>query len=181
MQFERPFRESRLADARFVDPCDPAMDPEQKLRWVRLNAFTARVSQAAQVEYPPPGADMANLHPMDKSLRAIWTIQIGLENGKHPPEKLVDTAALQAVCAWFIYAAERLWANVLNHRKFNNRASGAGPGSKQYEERKWLGFERDRWDVWMQGLRDARAACTHDGVRKMIEDALANAERVMGG
>lgn len=164
-----------------TDPRDPKVDPEQKQRWVRLNAFIAQLSQAADVQYTSP-VEGVNVHPMDKSLRAIWTMQKALEDEASPPETLLDTAALQAACVWFIHAADRLWANVEKSRTYVQSA-GAGPGSPKYSGKGWSGFERDRWDVWRQGLEDAANACTgeDEGMKKLIQDALAHIEQAVAG
>ena len=61
---------------------------------------------------------------------------MALEN-ERSPASLGDTAAMEAACQWFIYAAERLWANVLNSSTYP-KAAGAGPG-KRYEEEGWTG------------------------------------------
>src|SRR6185437_10550527 len=121
------------------------MEPEQKKRWANLNAFLAQLSQAADFHYTAPN-EPPNFHPIDKSLRAIWTISNALENEEHPSKTPVNTAARRAVCLWFIYAADRLWANVQNGRIYV-RGFGAGPG-----------YKRERWNVWEQGLQDAKAA-----------------------
>ncbi|ORY61460.1 uncharacterized protein BCR38DRAFT_467420 [Pseudomassariella vexata] len=161
------------------DPCDPNMKPEQQQRWVKLNAFTAQLTQAAEVQHTSPNEGY-NVHPMDKSLRALWTISKALEAEKHPPETLVNTAALQAACMWFVYAADRLWANVQNGRTYPESA-GAGSPNPKYAGKGWNGFVRERWDVWEQGLRDANHACTDEGAKKLIEDALTHMEQAMAG
>ncbi|GLB38024.1 putative protein of unknown function (DUF3632) [Lyophyllum shimeji] len=161
----------------YKDPCDPNMAPEQQQRWVNLNAFIAQLSQAADFHYTSPNVPL-NAHPMDKSLRAIWTMAKALEDGERPPETLVDTAAMRAACVWFVHAADRLWANVQHGRTYV-QSSGAGSGSAKYAGRGWNGFGRERWDVWKQGLQDARAACTDEGMKQLIGDALAHMKRVM--
>ncbi|GAD97534.1 hypothetical protein AN9206.2 [Paecilomyces variotii No. 5] len=157
----------------YLDPCDPKMDPKEKQRWANLNAFIAQLSQAAEVNY----ADKNVLfHPLDKSLRGIWTLQKALENGDHPPETLVGTAALRAAALWFIYAADRLWANVKNGRTYPE-ASGAGPGSQKYAQQGWKGFEEERWNIWAKGLQDAKAASTDEEEKALLEDALSHIKR----
>ncbi|KAK2768747.1 hypothetical protein FQN54_000603 [Arachnomyces sp. PD_36] len=161
------------------NPMDPKMDPEHQKRWAKLNAFIAQLSQAADIHYEPPGAPL-NIHPMDKSLHAAWTMQKAFEDGEHPPETLIHTAVIPAACFWFIYGSDRLWANVQNGRKYDKNY-GAGQGSK-YSEKDWAGFERERWDVWEQGLQAAKGACTateNVEVKGLIEDALAQMKRVM--
>ncbi|GAQ10113.1 hypothetical protein ALT_7434 [Aspergillus lentulus] len=154
----------------YKDPCDTTLASEQRNRWVNLNAFLAQLTQAADVHYTPPGEEV-RFFPLDKSLRAIWTMAMALEN-ERPPTTLGDTAAMEAVCQWLIYAAERLWANVVNNRTYPEVA-GAGPG-KRYEEEGWTGYTRERWGIWEDGLKEARAACENERMRMLIDDALAS-------
>ncbi|CAG8898775.1 unnamed protein product [Penicillium egyptiacum] len=159
----------------YKDPCDAMLDSKQRDRWANLNAFLAQLTQAADIHYRPPKEEV-QFCPLDKSLRAIWTMAMALEN-ERPPASLEDTAAMEAACQWFIYAAERLWANVLNNRTYPE-AAGAGPG-KRYEEEGWPGYTRERWGIWEDGLREARAACEDERMWKLIDDALASLRRGM--
>lgn len=158
-----------------VDPCDPTLDSKQRDRWANLNAFLAQLTQAADIHYPSPQEEV-RFFPLDKSLRAIWTMAMALED-ERPPASLGNTVAMEAACQWFIYAAERLWANVLNNRKYPE-ASGAGPG-KRYKEEDWTGYTRERWGIWKDALKDARGACETERMRKLIDDALASLRRGM--
>lgn len=115
-------------------------------------------------------------HPLDKSLRAIWTIAIALED-ERLPASLGDTVAMKASCQWFIYAAKQLWANVLNSRTYP-KAAGAGPG-KRYEDKGWRGYTRERWGVWEDALKEARAECQDERMWKLIDDALASLRSAM--
>ncbi|GIK07663.1 hypothetical protein Aspvir_003329 [Aspergillus viridinutans] len=159
----------------YKDPCDATLDSKQRDRWANLNAFLAQLTQAADIRYPPAGEEV-RFSPLDKSLRAIWTMAMALEN-ERPPASLGDTAAMEAACLWFIYAAERLWANVLNNRTYPDVA-GAGPG-KRYEEEGWTGYTRERWGIWEDALKEARAACENERMWKLIDDALASLRRGM--
>lgn len=96
---------------------------------------------------------------------------------EHPPASLGDTAAMEAACQWFIYAAERLWANVLNNCTYPE-AAGAGPGN-MYEKKGWTGYTRERWGVWEDALKEARAKCQNERMWKLIDDALASLRRGM--
>ncbi|PKX89052.1 DUF3632 domain-containing protein [Aspergillus novofumigatus IBT 16806] len=154
----------------YKDPCDTTLASEQRDRWANLNAFLAQLTQAADIRYPSPGEE-ARFSPLDKSLRAIWTMATALEI-ERPPASLGDTAAMEAACQWFIYAAERLWANAVNNRKYPE-ASGAGPG-KRYEEEGWTGYTRERWEIWEDALKEARAACENERMWKLINGALAS-------
>ncbi|GFG03318.1 hypothetical protein IFM5058_01369 [Aspergillus udagawae] len=157
----------------YKDPCDAKLASEQCGRWANLNAFLAQLTQTAEIHYPPSKEEV-RFSPVDKSLRAIWTMAMALEN-ERSPASLGDTAAMEAACLWFIYAAERLWANVLNDRTYPE-AAGAGPG-KRCEEKGWTGYTRERWGVWEDALKEARAACENERMWKLIDDALASLRR----
>ncbi|PGG96499.1 hypothetical protein AJ79_09559 [Helicocarpus griseus UAMH5409] len=162
------------------NPCDeptsPEMKPEQQRRWANANAFIAQLCQAADIRY---GNSLGRIHPMDKCLRAIHTMQYALENEKNPPASLVGTAAMRAACMWFIYAADRLWANSRSGHAYPE-ICGAGSAGSNYAGRGWDGFTRDRWDVWESGLQEALAACSDEGeMKQLIGDALAHMKRAM--
>ncbi|KAE8386312.1 hypothetical protein BDV23DRAFT_175564 [Aspergillus alliaceus] len=155
------------------NPSDPKTKPKERERWVKLNAFIAQLSQAADIRYPPSG-ETFDMHCMDKSLHAIWTMQFALEHEMHTPEALVDTAAMEAACVWFIYAADRLWANVQHSRMYD---VSAGAGSNRFKERGWNGYTRERWELWHECLQDAKGACTDERMGNLLEDALAHMRR----
>ncbi|CAI7563871.1 unnamed protein product [Penicillium pancosmium] len=159
----------------YKDPCDATLDSKQRDRWANLNAFIAQLTQAADIHYPSPREEV-RFSPLDGSLRAIWTMSMALEN-ERTPASLGDTAAMEAACQWFIYAAERLWANVLNSRTYPE-VSGAGPG-KGYKEDRWTGYTRERWGIWEDALKEARAKCQDERMWKLIDDALASLRKGM--
>ncbi|KGO64313.1 Protein of unknown function DUF3632 [Penicillium expansum] len=159
----------------YKDPCDATLDSKQRERWVNLNAFLAQLTQSADIQYPLPSEEV-RYSALDKSLRAIWTMAMALEN-ERPPASLGDTAAMEAACQWFIYAAERLWVNVLNSRTYPEVA-GAGPG-KRYEEEGWTGYTGERWGIWEEALNEAKAKCEDERMSKLIDDALASLKRGM--
>lgn len=159
-----------------VDPCDATLDAKQRERWVNLNAFLAQLTQTADIHYTPPDEEV-RFFPLDKSLRAIWTISMAFEN-ESSPASLGDTAVMEAACQWFIYAAERLWANVLHNRTYP-KAAGAGPG-KRYEEEGWMGYTRERWRIWEDAFKETRANCQNERMRKLMDEALAGIEKGSG-
>lgn len=153
-----------------IDPCDPTLDSKERDRWTKLNAFLAQLTQAADVQYQSPGEEV-RYFPLDKSLRAVWTMAMALEN-EISPASLADTAAMEAACQWFIYGAERLWANVQFNRTYPE-ASGAGAG-KGHEKETWSGFTRERWGIWENALKHARGACEDERMQNLIDDSLAS-------
>ncbi|KAF9893071.1 hypothetical protein FE257_012482 [Aspergillus nanangensis] len=171
LQFKQP---GGLTD---VDPCDATLDPEQRKRWANLNAFLAQLTQAANISYPPPKEE-ARFSPLDKSLRALWTLTMALES-ERPPALLANTAAMEAACQWFIYSAERLWANVLNDRTYPE-AAGAGPG-KRYKEHAWAGYTHERWGNWEDALKEAWESCEDERMGKLIDDAMSSLRKAMIG
>lgn len=156
--------------------CDPGMESEQQIRWAKFNIFLAQVTQAADVDYTST-LQVWISDAMDES-------HIGLCGFRHvfeesvTPKQLVSTAGLLGVCYWFICAGERLWENVLNYRKYNKYDGRAG---EKYSDRNWRGFERERWDVWVQGLQEVEACCAPDQelLKDLIDRALSTIERVM--
>ncbi|ETS77090.1 hypothetical protein PFICI_10964 [Pestalotiopsis fici W106-1] len=156
-----------------VDPCDPDMIPEQKQRFANLNAFIAQLSQAADVSVTPPD----QIHPLDKTLHAIWTMQKAFENKSRLPAELVDTAAMRAACMWFIYASDRLMDNVRSFRTFMDSASaGAHNSREEYASQGYKGYALGRWQLWRQGLGQALEACSDEETKLLIGDALAKME-----
>ena len=161
----------------FADPFTPDLKDEQRKRWVNENAFIAQITQAADISYEPPLDQGSNIHPLDRSHRAVWAFLFALENDDIPMQILAKTAAMEAACMWFIYAGNRLWENVQRDRTYNEDF-GLGPGCARFRDRGWKGYERDRWEVWGERLRGARA--DGDGrMRGLIEEALECRERAM--
>lgn len=164
------------------------MNSVERDRWTKLNAFNAQLTQAADVIYPPPevypypkNGLALRIDPLDKSLRAIGVMQMTLENDT-PVEELVNTAAMEATCLWFIYAAEQLWENCLRNYTYPKN-SGAGAGGKLWginKNRNWSGFTRDRWAVWEEMLEDASFMWGDERMLKLINDALASMRKAMG-
>ncbi|KAJ5864569.1 uncharacterized protein N7529_006485 [Penicillium soppii] len=153
--------------------CDPNMEPEQQIRWAKLNIFLAQVTQAADVKYTSSSQALIS-DAMDESHFLLRGLRRIFEEGI-PSEQLTSGVGLLGVCYWFICAGDRLWENVLNDRKYNKYDGRPG---ELYWNRNWRGFERERWNVWEQGLRDARAACTpgQEDVEDLINRALSKME-----
>ncbi|KAJ5592753.1 hypothetical protein N7537_009657 [Penicillium hordei] len=155
---------------------DPDMEPEQQIRWTKLNIFLAKVTQAADVEYTSP-LQVWISDAMDVSHLALRGLRHVFEEGVLS-ERVASTAGLLGVCYWLICAGDRLWENVLNCRRYNKYDGRPG---EMYSNRGWKGFERERWDIWVQGIRDAKVTCTsgQELVEDLIDRALAKIERVM--
>ncbi|KAJ5192735.1 hypothetical protein N7449_008877 [Penicillium cf. viridicatum] len=155
---------------------DPDMEPEQQIRWAKLNIFLAKVTQAADVEYTSP-LQVWISDAMDVSHMGLRGLRHVFEEGILS-ERVASTAGLLGVCYWLICAGDRLWENVLNCRRYNKYDGRPG---EMYSNRGWKGFERERWDIWVQGLRDTKATCEpgQELVEDLIDRALAKMERVM--
>ena len=82
---------------------------------------------------------------------------------------------MEAACWWLIYAADKLWANVLSRREWEDRG---GTGGINYQKRPWKGYSRKRWAVWEQGLVDAFVSSEKEETKALIRDALLQMERV---
>ena len=80
-----------------------------------------------------------------------------------------------------IYCAERLWANALIGRKFMYKPTKtcfARAGERYFKEKKrlWLGYNLERWNVWVRGLESGLLVDDQD-VRELVEQALIEVER----
>ncbi|KAJ5210538.1 hypothetical protein N7472_000677 [Penicillium cf. griseofulvum] len=155
---------------------DPDMELDQRNRWAKLNIFLAQLTQAADVEYKSPLQAWIS-DAMDLSHMGLCGLRHVFEDGI-PSEQVASTAGLPGVCHWLICAGDRLWENVLNGRKYNKYDGRPG---EMYSNRSWRGFERERWDIWVQGLRDAKARCTpsQELVEDLIDRALSKIDSVM--
>lgn len=142
-------------------------DDYEQDRFVNLNAFVARMTQASELR--EPFHDPMQVHPMDRSLRAIWVMVAALENDDVPLRELAQTAAVRVACMWFIHAADRLLAKI----DFQVRCPddfGAGPGS-MFPDKEWRGHEVDRWMEWMQSLGRLKNACICPKAIPLLMDA----------
>jgi hypothetical protein len=136
-------------------------------RWDNRNAFLAQLTAAAQVDYSNDWH-----HPLDFSLFALWAFGFAFE--EHAPAGVSSDTAVRAACWWLIYAADRLWANVENGRKWEGEI---GSGLGDYEKKDWTGYNRERWGVWGEGLLAAKGTASDEDTRKLIENALAHIKR----
>ncbi|CAG8101177.1 unnamed protein product [Penicillium salamii] len=153
--------------------CDPNVDPEQQIRWAKMNIFLAKSTQAADVKYTSSSQVFIS-DGMDESHIGLCELRQIFEEGI-PTEQLTSGVGLLGVCYWFICAGDRLWENVLNGRQYNKYDGRPGD---MFWDRNWRGFERERWDVWQQGLRDAQDACLpgQEDVKDLISRALSKME-----
>lgn len=161
------------------DPKTPNLKGEQRQRWINENAFIAQFTQAADISYEPPLDQNDNIHPIDRSHRALRVFKLALENDDIPMPTLAKTAAMEAACIWFIHAAARVWDNVRYGRTYDPEEFGTGPGCKRFAARGWKGYEQDRWEVWGERLRKARGVCGDERMRGLIDEALGCKERAM--
>jgi hypothetical protein len=151
-----------------IDVWDPDLTADDKQRWDNRNAFLAQLTAAAEVDYTNDWH-----HPMDFSVFGLWAFGAAFEK-EAPADVSADTAG-RAACWWFIYAADRLWANVENGRTWEGKI---GSGLGKYEDKPWTGYNRERWGVWEERLVAAKATASDEDTKKLIEDALAHIERV---
>lgn len=126
------------------------------------------MTQAADINYEPPLDQNGNIHPIDRSHRALRVLKLALENDDIPIPTLANTAA----CIWLIYAAARVWDNVWYGRTYDPEDFGTGPGCKMLAARGWKRYERDRWEVWGERLREARGVCGDERMGGLIDAAL---------
>jgi len=154
-----------------IDADDVQLSAEKKGRLVNLVAFTAQLTQAA-----PPELAYGN-NPLHWAHIALWSMRAAFEDGIQLHE-IVGTTTLQVACLWFTYAVDAVWACVEKELQGGNDFI-SGPGS-QYKGKDWKGFNKERWDIWVHRLEQARRLCNNSDREtiNMIEDALNKAETV---
>lgn len=61
-----------------------------------------------------------------------------------------------------------------------HQSSGSNPAEEGdgMGKRDWVGYGKERWDVWVKGLRDAAKNTEGEGLGMVIEKALGEVERV---
>lgn len=147
------------------------MTPEEKQRWENRNAFLAQLTAAAPVDY-----SSEKFGPLDFSLYALLAFIVAFEK-KTPADVPIDTA-VRTACWWYIYAADKLYANAQHDRAFRGQT---GQGGDKYQEKSWTGYNRERWIIWEEGLQAAYATCTNEETRKLVSDALKHLKQAVAG
>jgi hypothetical protein len=156
---------------------------EQCLQWENFIAFLAQLSTAAEVNYSDPRS------PMSQIELSFWCYTVFSQAAKprpiYPPSDDEDSdgeeeeeeptpkepigfhqpteCAVRAACMWFIYAADRLWANVRHGRVSD------GDDAKV--------MTREDWDSWSSIIVSAQEWTTEEETKHLIELALDNAKR----
>ncbi|KAM3074927.1 hypothetical protein ACMFMG_008333 [Clarireedia jacksonii] len=148
-----------------IDVYSPTSTDREKTSYENQNAFLAQLLSTSKVSTGPD-----EFETLDFSLFALWAFRDAFENEGNKSKDL----AIRSACWWLVFAAEKLWCNVVNKR---NMPDKTGVGGDLYEKKGWVGFDRERWEIWRQGLRNADRGRE---TGKLIKDALACIERVIG-
>jgi hypothetical protein len=151
--------------------------PEETPRYYNKTVFLARLTSSSSNSVPDPETAPG---PFDYSLYALWAFREAFEDGIGPGVPRV--IAIRAASLWMVHCAERLWANVLIRRKFVSKSTKhnyAQPGRRYYREKKrqWLGFNPERWNVWIQGLESGLEVDDKE-VEELVQRALREVENV---
>ncbi|KAH8663447.1 hypothetical protein BGZ60DRAFT_411332 [Tricladium varicosporioides] len=164
-----------VADEWNFDAMDSSPDAEDAMRYENKSAFLAQLTASPANSVPDPENAPG---PFDFSLYALWACREAFEFDAKPCAPTVTL--LRAVCYWFIYATDRLWENVQMKRDFRHKSSGSNPAEEgdAYKKKGWVGFNRERWELWVQGLENAKVEAGVETV-KLVESALGEVERVM--
>lgn len=144
------------------DAYSSTLTDREKTSYENKNAFLAQLLSTSKV-----GIGVHEFEPLDFSLFALWVFRDAFENKEGKNKNL----PIRVACWWLVFAAEKLWLNVVNEKSMSGRT---GAGGDLYEKKGWIGYSRARWHIWREGLRNA------DGdreTRKLISDALACMER----
>ncbi|TGO77962.1 hypothetical protein BELL_0084g00170 [Botrytis elliptica] len=145
------------------DAYSSTLTDREKTSYENKNAFLAQLLAISEVSI-----GVNEFEPLDFSLFALWVFRDAFEN---KGEKSKDLK-MRVACWWLVFAAEKLRLNVVNEKSMPDRT---GAGGDLYEKKGWVGYSRERWDIWRECLRNA------DGdreTRELISDALACMERV---
>jgi hypothetical protein len=151
--------------------------PEEAICYYNKTAFLARLTSSPSNSVPDPETAPG---PFDFSLYTLWAFREAFEGDVKPgvPRVIV----IRVASLWMIYCAERLWANVLVKRKFVQKPTNhciAQPGRRHYREKKrrWLGFNPEGWNVWIQGLESGIEVDNRE-VEVLVQRALGDVEKV---
>ncbi|PQE05152.1 ras GTPase activating protein [Rutstroemia sp. NJR-2017a BVV2] len=147
----------------YKDVYSPTLTDREKTSYENQNAFLAQLLATSKVSTGP--------HEFEAhfSLSALWVLRDAFENEGNKSKDL----AIRSACWWLVFAAEKLWFNVVNKRDMPDET---GVGGDLYEKKGWVGFDRERWEIWREGLRNADKGRE---TGKLFKDALACMERVM--
>ena len=133
------------------DPLASDVTAEEKRRWENAMAFVAQLTAVC-----------------DQTDFSIWALTafsyaFGPWNSPTTPTDV----AIRVACQWFIYAGDKLWANVKNGRRF-----GSGDVKEPPD------FNRAVWDSWKRSLHDAQSNFADEQTQKMLHDALVEMGRL---
>jgi hypothetical protein len=158
------------------DDSDSSPDPEEATQYLNKVAFLAQLTSSPANFVSDPET---NPGPFDFSLYALWAFCSAFETTPEP--RAPNATLLRAASLWMTYAADRLWANVQAKRDFRHKASNSNPaaegGAYLKQKKGWVGFNRERWEIWVRGLQNGKDE-EDEEVRALVERALEQVERV---
>ncbi|KAI0400849.1 hypothetical protein F4802DRAFT_583168 [Xylaria palmicola] len=144
-----------------LDALDEGVSSDEIRHYENLAALLAQLSAAADVDYGDPV-----MGEMDFSFWPTYIFKAALEREEGQPAP--TDAALRVASLWFMYAADRLWANAKHGRVFGRR--GDDPGTR---------MTREMWDRWQRGLVAAQATCNDEETRRLISSAIKCMENAL--
>ncbi|KAI1327661.1 hypothetical protein F5Y16DRAFT_190132 [Xylariaceae sp. FL0255] len=149
-----------VRDAWNFNPNDPKAKPEEKAGWENKTAFIAQVMSRVPIDHSEGAKNV-----FDFSVYALWAMREAFEGYEQQPS---DTA-LRAACLWFIYTGEALLAKVEQGAILRDRV---GFSHERFSQKGWRGFERERVDVWKNGLVAASERLRDGDTKGLVEQAL---------
>ncbi|PQE33365.1 ras GTPase activating protein [Rutstroemia sp. NJR-2017a WRK4] len=149
----------------YKDVYSPSSTETEKTSYENHNAFLAQLLATSSTS---TGLD--EFEALDFSFFALRVLRDVFEN----EGKKSNDLAIRSACWWLVFATEKLWVNVVNTR---DMPDSTGVGGDLYEKKGWKGFNRERWEIWREGLRNADK---DRETGKLVKDGLACMERVMG-
>jgi len=164
------------ANHNITDPSDSSPNPDEESQYYNKVAFLAQLTSSRANFVPNPEE---HLGPFDFSLYALRDFRQAFESTAEPHAP--TTTLLRSTALWMVYAADRLWANVEANRDHRHKSSNSNPGGAgdAYAKTKkhWVGFNRERWDIWVQGLRNG-VEIGDEETKGLVKRALEEVGRV---
>ncbi|KAK3366757.1 hypothetical protein B0T24DRAFT_367594 [Lasiosphaeria ovina] len=124
---------------------DLDLDQTKTLSLGNQLAFMAKLTAIAGSDKPKDAFDFA--------LFALWSLRTAFEEAPPPGQSAAGKAKLAELAAvWVRFAGDALHTMCKENRPFV--ANQGAPGDK-YKDRKWKGFNEERWEIWLEGLKVA--------------------------
>ncbi|KAK0716803.1 hypothetical protein B0T26DRAFT_644747 [Lasiosphaeria miniovina] len=129
----------------YFNYADLDLDQAKTLSLGNQLAFMAKLTAIAGADKPKDAFDFA--------LFALWSLRTAFEEAPPAGQSAASKVKLAELAAvWVRFASDALHTMCEENRPFV--ANQGAPGDK-YKDRKWKGFNQERWGIWLEGLKAA--------------------------